>query len=83
MGLCQQHTDRYCQMGKPGGAMLPETWHWLEVKGLPVPVRYDDETVFRRWCAEANPAYRVGVINLVGLAPTIKAEFKWGLYAHT
>ena len=84
LALCHQHGDRYRQVGKPGGATLPDQWAVrLEPKGLPVPVRYDDETRFRHWCAEANPVYRVGVINLIGLAPTIKAEFKWGLFAHT
>jgi integrase len=83
LGLCHQHANRYYQVGKPGGARLPEGWALrLESKGLPVAVHYDDEAVFRRWCAEANPVYRAGVINLVGLPGVLKAEFKWGLHAH-
>lgn len=83
LGLCQQHGDRYKQAGKPGGARLPDSWALsLEPKGLPVPVSYDDPILFGQWCAQANPVYRSGVINLIGLAPMLKAEFQWGLHAH-
>lgn len=84
LGFCHQHEDRYRQAGKPGGATLP--WQWavnLEPHGHPVSVTYRDHKVFRRWCDEANPVLRNGVINLTGMRPLIKAEFKWGLFAHT
>lgn len=83
LGLCEQHRARYIAQGRPGNATLPPFWdRQLERRGLPVPVRYDDATAFRRWCATVDPIYRIGVISLLGLKPLIKAEIQWGLYAH-
>lgn len=83
LGLCEQHRARYSAAGRPGAANLPQLWQReFERHGLPVPVSYEDETAFRRWCANAPAAYRAGQINLLGLAPVIKAEFQWGLHAH-
>jgi transcriptional regulator with XRE-family HTH domain len=52
------------------------------VFGRPVPVLYDNEAVFLRWCATEDPVHRMGAINLSGLRPLLKAEIKWGLNAH-
>ncbi len=41
-----------------------------------------DEAEFCQWCAGAAPAYRLGLINLRGLRPLIKAEIQWGLHQH-
>jgi integrase len=37
---------------------------------------------FVRWCRTAEPIYRAGVVNLLGLPALVKAELQWGLYAH-
>ena len=84
LGLCSRHGARYARDGKPGGAALPRGW-WqrYENNGRPVPVGYDDEQEFRRWCAAAAaPPFR-GQINLLGLRPLVRAELKWGLFIHT
>ncbi|WP_083933730.1 tyrosine-type recombinase/integrase [Sciscionella marina] len=83
LGMCFQHRERYRRQGRPGGATLPQTWyHRLEPRGLPVPILYEDEAVFRRWCAIQAPAYRVGEINVMDLHPLVKTEIQWGFYAH-
>lgn len=83
LGLCDIHLQRYKRAGQPGGAKVPANWHLnLEPRGLPIPVICHNEAAFRRWCAEADPCYRSGTINLVGLAPLAKAEIQWGLHAH-
>ncbi len=43
---------------------------------------YDDEAGFRRWCAEEDATFRIGVINLLGTHPLLRTEIKWGLFAH-
>ena len=84
LGLCVVHRDRYRHAGRPGMARIPADWYrTLELNDLPVPVLADDETAFRRWCAIEEPVYRDGVVNLIGLQPLVKAEIKWGMYAHT
>jgi integrase len=84
LGLCDRHLERYNDQGRPGDAVLPPRWHRdLELHGRPIPVLYDDEAQFHRWCATEAPLSRLGVINLIGLAPLAKAEIQWGLYAHT
>lgn len=84
LGLCETHLDRYRREGQPGRAALPTNWHrHLEPHGLPIPVLFDNEAVFRRWCATTDPCYRIGTINLIGLAPLAKAEIQWGLHAHS
>lgn len=83
LGLCVLHEDRYGDVGRPGGAALPRGWFGsYEYHGKPVPVRYDDEAEFRRWCASQVPVMRVGVLNLRGLRPLLRAEIQWGLHAH-
>lgn len=83
LGLCIPHKTRYRRAGQPGGAALPMAWfNSFERLGLPVPVRYDDETAFRRWCAQQSPIMRGGEINLRGLPALVKAEIQWGLHAH-
>jgi len=83
LGLCVAHETRYRRAGKPGGAALPKAWfNSFEHYGLPVPVDYDDETAFRRWCARQSPIMRGGEINLRGLSALLKAEIQWGLHAH-
>jgi integrase len=83
LGLCVLHEDRYGDVGRPGGAALPRGWFSsYEHYGEPVPVRYDDEAAFRRWCASQVPVMRVGDLNLRGLRPLLRAEIQWGLHAH-
>lgn len=83
LGLCVGHESRYYRSGKPGGASLPKGWFGCyEYHGKPVPVRYDDRTQFQRWCAAQTPLMRIGVINLRGLRPLLRAEIQWGLHAH-
>ncbi|WP_202120928.1 tyrosine-type recombinase/integrase [Streptomyces sp. BA2] len=83
LGLCPNHDQRYDRAGRPGGAELPEGWfHSHERDPSSITVRYQDEKVFRRWCRDADPMMRVGEINLLGLHPLLRAEIKWGLFAH-
>lgn len=83
LGLCDPHRRAYHRDGCPGGATLPKGWwkryEWL---GEPVPVLYDDEEGFRRWCAVRPPRPRPGRIDLRGLRPLARAEFKWALHIH-
>ncbi|WP_212808660.1 hypothetical protein [Micromonospora endophytica] len=82
--LCEDHEKLYRRAGRPGGARLPSNWgRWLDRRGDVVPVAYDDETAFRRWCRQVQPAPRPGQISLYGMKPLIKAELKWGLHAYT
>lgn len=82
--LCEDHENRYRRDGRPGGAQLPSNWgRWLDRRGEVVPVTYDDETAFRRWCRQVQPAPRAGQISLYGMNPLVKAELKWGLHAYT
>ncbi len=83
LGLCQSHGSAYQRQASPGGAALPARWVGFELAGRPVPVRYDDEEAFHRWCRRADPISRSGVVNLRGLTPLAKAEIKWGMFAHT
>ena len=77
VGLCWFHRKRYVLEGRPGDARL-RPWR-NDPDG---PVRYSDEAAFREWCASATAAYRLGLINLRGLRPLIKAEIQWGLHQH-
>ena len=80
--LCPGHEARYRRQGCPGGAALPDSW-WQEFEqhGVPVPVRYDDEGQFRRWCAQTTPMPWPGQLNLIGLPRLVAAEIRWGLHA--
>ena len=83
LGLCSRHAGSYQREGRPGSAVLPASW-WgrYERHGVPVPVGYADEAVFRRWCADAPaPPFR-GQVNLLGLRPLVRAEIKWGMFVH-
>jgi integrase len=84
IGLCTVHEHRYKLDNRPGRASLPWHWHQSMRAGTKriVAVSYTDERLFRQWCATAEPARRTGVINLVGLQPLVKAEIKWGMFAH-
>lgn len=83
LGLCVLHEDRYGDVGKPGGAVLSRGWFGsYEYYNKPVPVLYDNEAVFRRWCASQAPVMRIGDINLRGLRPLLRAEIQWGLHSH-
>src|SRR6266699_1411694 len=54
LGLCHGHESAYRFQGSPGVARLPEAWFGrFEPAGRPVPVSYDDETGFGRWCQAA------------------------------
>ncbi|KMS80290.1 hypothetical protein ACH49_08410 [Streptomyces leeuwenhoekii] len=84
MGLCWVHETRYQADGRPGGAERPKKWfNRYEMVGKPVPILYEDEAAFRRWCRSAHPVSRAGTINLQGLPPLLRAEFQWALFAHT
>jgi hypothetical protein len=79
--LCHGHESAYRFQGRPGGAGLPEAWFGrFEQASRPVPVSYDDQTVFGRWCQTALPLPlplplpRPGTVNLRGLAPLAKAR---------
>jgi len=54
----------------------------FEQAGQAVPVSYDNEAGFGRWCQAAPPLPRPGTVNLRGLAPLVRAEIQWGLHAH-
>ena len=61
LGLCHGHESAYRLQGRPGGAGLPEAWFGrFEQAGRPVPVRYDDQAAFGRWCQAALPLPRPG-----------------------
>lgn len=84
LALCAIHELRYRADGSPGGARRPPKWfNRFEMVGLPVPMEYDDQAAFRKWCASADPVTRAGTVNLLGLPPLVRAEFQWGLFAHT
>lgn len=84
LGLCEDHEKLYRRAGRPGRARLPANWgRWLDRHGRSVPVSYDDEPAFRRWCRQVQPAARPGQISLHGLSPLVKAELKWALHAYT
>lgn len=81
--LCTLHLDHYRVSGRPGGASLPGKWfNSYERLGRAVPVTVDDDVAFADWCAHAPPVMRIGQIDLRGLRPLLRAEIKWGLYAH-
>ena len=83
LGLCHGHESAYRFQGSPGGARLPEAWFGrFEQADQPVPVCYDDQAGFGRWCQAALPLPRPGTVNLRGLAPLARAEIQWGLHAH-
>jgi len=84
LGLCRGHDVRYISAGSPGGARRPDKWfNRFEKVGKPVPILYDDEAAFRRWCTTTQPIARPGIINLQGLPPLLTSEFQWTLFAHT
>ena len=84
LGLCPWHGSRYHRDKRPGRASLPSSWwHRYEQFGRPVPIEYDDEAAFRRWCATTPAPWWPGQINLLGLRPLVRAEIKWGLFIHT
>lgn len=72
-GLCADHHRQLQRDGFPGRQMASP--HQLDPP-------YDSE-VFEAWIEDQIPITRVGRINLVGLAPLLKAELKYGLYAHS
>jgi integrase len=82
LGLCSQHRDRYNRDDQPGGASLQTHWAKIEKSGHLVKPQFSNRRDFEKWCSTADPVYRLGVLNLSGLRPLVKAEFKWGLNAH-
>jgi integrase len=83
VGLCAFHASRYYHEGRPGGARLPAGWaRASRSTSRPAAVHYDDEGLFRRWCATSDAAHRVDALSLAGLRPLVKAEIKWGLHVH-
>lgn len=85
LGLCHRHRTSYIQQKNPGGARLPQYWsRQLTQTGEPVPVSYDDEAQFVKWCQETDPPLRAnGNLTLLGLSPLVKAEIKWCIFHHT
>ncbi|MEU9391473.1 tyrosine-type recombinase/integrase [Streptomyces sp. NPDC048324] len=85
IGLCQRHVRRYRKAGSPGRVHLPRGWgRWLADRNKTIPVFYDDELAFRKWCAEADPAHRMdGKVSLLGLRPLAKAEIQWCMFQRT
>jgi integrase len=84
LGLCTSHLNSYVNTdGAPGGAHLPDKWvRRLEDKGHPVPVLFDNATVFAEWCRTARSMRHNGEISFLGLAPLLTAELQWGLHTH-
>jgi integrase len=81
--LCSGHEARYQRHGRPGEAVLPESWwHRFEQHGQPVVIDYTDQTRFRSWCADATPMPWPGQLNLIGLPALLAAEIRWCLHAH-
>jgi hypothetical protein len=84
LALCFGHDARYRKDSRPGSAGLPSGWSQrYEQHDRPTPVSYENESAFRRWCASADPMPCPAQLNLRGLAPLLRAEFQWGLFAHT
>ncbi|MET7605139.1 tyrosine-type recombinase/integrase [Streptomyces avermitilis] len=85
VGLCQRHIRRYRKAGSPGRVRLPRSWgRWLADRGKEIPVLYDDELAFRKWCAQADPAHRMdGKVSLLGLRPLARAEIQWCMFQRT
>jgi integrase len=73
MGLCLSHLHRYDVEKRRCAA---------ERRDADRPEGSAGEAEFREWCATAAPVYRIGLINLRGLRPLIKAEIQWGLHHH-
>ncbi|TXL84986.1 site-specific integrase [Streptomyces sp. IB2014 016-6] len=82
--LCEPHEGRFWRAGRPGGAraLVDASKLGGERHGDSVEFCYDDEAAFQRWCAEEDATHRIGVINLLGTSPLLRAELKWGLFAH-
>ncbi|MBX7131469.1 MAG: site-specific integrase [Fimbriimonadaceae bacterium] len=68
---------------QPGGARLPHHWGSRLAKGQQVEPSYDDKNEFSSWCQDQDPVYRIGRLNLRGIAPLAAAELKYGIYAHS
>jgi integrase len=84
LGLCSWHGSRYRRDGSPGEAALPDSWwHRYERQGEPVPVGYDDQQAFGRWCSAVSGQPWPGQVNLRGLRPLVRAEIQWGMFVHT
>ncbi|WP_371551369.1 site-specific integrase [Streptomyces sp. NBC_00554] len=81
--LCYVHDERYRNDGRPGGAQRPAGWGVDRVVGRePVEITCTDADAFRHWCRTARPASRAGTVNLLGLAPLVQAEIRFGMLAH-
>lgn len=85
IGMCMRHVRQYRREDRPGGGRLPHQWgRWLANRGQPVPVLYDDELEFRKWCRETDPFNRAdGKVSLLRLRPLVKAEIQWCMFQHT
>ena len=82
VGLCIQHKARYSNQGRPGGARALTSTRGRSQDGRAIPVAYQDEEVFRTWCAAALPASQPGMVNLHGLPALLRAEIQWALHTH-
>ncbi|GAA2752990.1 site-specific integrase [Kitasatospora cinereorecta] len=82
IGLCIQHESWYQTQGRPGRARSLTSTRGRTQDGQALPVVYDDEDMFRAWCAGALPASQPGLVNLHGLPTLLRAEIQWALNAH-
>ena len=72
-GLCTDHRRKFERDGHPGQTQ--------RARGMRQPLY--DETVLGAWLQQQVPITRAGRINLIGVEPLLKAEIKYGLYAHS
>ena len=72
-GLCTDHYRQFRQDGHPGRLLASPRQAYPP---------YDPKTL-AVWLTRQVPIVRVGRINLIGLAPLLRAEIKYGLYAHS
>lgn len=84
VGLCTPHRSLYRREGRPGDAQTPRKYgRYLAMNPPVIPVTYQDEKGFRRWCRETDPLVRMdGKLTLLGLRPLVKAEIKWAMVHH-
>jgi hypothetical protein len=84
LGLCAGHESRYRSAGRPGNAHLQgRAGSQSSGPAEQRVVAFADQRQFRRWCSQVDPIPRANQFNLRGLRPLLRAEFQWGLFAHT
>ncbi|MFB9297618.1 tyrosine-type recombinase/integrase [Kibdelosporangium philippinense] len=84
LGLCAGHESRYRSAECPGNAQLTgRAGNQFSDPDEHSVVTYADQRQFRLWCSQVDPIPRANQFNLRGLRPLLRAEFQWGLFAHT